>query len=150
MPRYNRTLLKGVGLLNGTNGGATEFHGLFDWQVIDPATNATVTPPSPCNNPCVAPDDVVLVGRASQTPPCVATSLYAHASLTAGSCVSCVCMQTLCEPLSCHSPRWEQLDARLACPRKEIGNYSVQMLVNCYCLQVRPSRRPCPLHDSCR
>ena len=46
-------------MLNGTNGGATEFHGLFDWQVIDPLTNATVTPPSACNNPCVAPDDAV-------------------------------------------------------------------------------------------
>ena len=43
--------------------------------------------------------------------------------------------QTLCEPLSCHSPLWTDVDVKLACPRKSIGNYSVQMLANCFCMQ---------------
>ena len=27
------------------------------------------------------------------------------------------------------------MDVKLACPRKNIGNYSVQMLANCFCMQ---------------
>ena len=56
---YSREYLQAFGLLNGTAGGATEFHGLFDWTVIDPLTNGTIAPPSPCQNPCVDPTDEV-------------------------------------------------------------------------------------------
>ena len=83
---YSREYLQAFGLLNGTAGGATEFHGLFDWTVIDPLTNGTIAPPSPCQNPCVDPTDEVgvlhfpgmpMVGRVSEFSPVGTTRHYA-------------------------------------------------------------------------
>lgn len=47
----------------------------------------------------------------------------------------------MCEPVSCTEPDWERVDPALACPQKDIGNYSVQMLVNCFCLQEMDAYR---------